>query len=94
MASQDASLWTTGYRRLRLAVLDRDLWLCQIKGPTCTRYATEVDHVLARVDGGQNDPANLRASCKACNCRRGADRTNRRRRFDYRNTVADYVTRF
>jgi len=45
MASQDASLWTTGYRRMRLAVLDRDLWLCQIHGPTCTHWATEVDHI-------------------------------------------------
>jgi len=70
---------------VRLAVLDRDLWLCQIKGPGCTRYATCVDHIVSRADGGENDPANLRAACLACNSRDSADRTNRRRgtRFEY-----------
>jgi 5-methylcytosine-specific restriction endonuclease McrA len=89
-------MWgTSRWRGLRLAVLDRDLWLCQIKGPTCTRYATEVDHIVARVDGGGDEPANLRASCRACNCRAGAERTNSRRQMaGYRTGVADYVTRF
>jgi 5-methylcytosine-specific restriction protein A len=75
-------------------VLDRDLWLCQIKGPTCTRHATEVDHVIARADGGGDEPTNLRASCRACNSRGGAAMTNSRRPFRYRTTIADYVTRF
>lgn len=66
------ALDTQAWRRLRRAVLDRDLGLCQIKGPRCTRYATEVDHIVPRVDGGAVfDPANLRAACKACNSRGG-----------------------
>jgi len=65
MASQDASLWTTGYRRMRLAVLDRDLWLCQIHGPTCTHWATEVDHITARVFDflGARSPTSRTSQC-------------------------------
>ena len=71
MTSRDARLWTPAYRRLRLAILDRDQGLCQIRGPKCTRYATEVDHIVARIDGGPiDDPTNLRAACRACNAGR------------------------
>jgi 5-methylcytosine-specific restriction endonuclease McrA len=88
-------LQSQAWRTLRLAVLDRDLWMCQVRGPACTRYATEVDHIIARADGGAVlDAANCRAACAKCNRGRGAMRTNAARRFAYRNTVADYVTRF
>jgi 5-methylcytosine-specific restriction protein A len=89
-----SNLQSRWWRRLRLAVLDRDLWLCQVKGPTCTRYATEVDHIVARADGGSDDQQNLRASCRPCNSRGGAMLTNSRRVLLYRTGVADYVTRF
>lgn len=79
-------------RRLAALVLDRDLHLCQIRGPRCTRYATQVDHIVARADGGDVfDPANLRACCAACNGWRSAQRTNSMRR--YRDSVARYETR-
>ena len=75
----DALLCTSAYRRLRLAVLDRDGWLCQIHGPRCTRYATVVDHVVSRVDGGAVfDPSNMRAACRACNADRAGDYGGRR----------------
>jgi 5-methylcytosine-specific restriction endonuclease McrA len=91
MSTPDAKVLTTAaYRRLRLAVLDRDLWLCQVKGPTCTRYATQVDHIVARHDGGPVfDPANLRASCRSCNSTGGAEITNRHHRGG-----TNYVGRF
>ena len=95
MTGRDPRLATPAWRRLRLAVLDRDLWLCQIKGPGCARYATQVDHIVARADGGDVwDTANLRAACRACNSRGGAVRTNARRAALYRTTVPDYVSRF
>ena len=88
----DSLLNSPAWRRIRRAVLDRDMGLCQIKGPTCTRYATEVDHIVARVDGGSVFAwANLRAACRACNARAGAQITNRRR---YRTGEADYQSRF
>jgi 5-methylcytosine-specific restriction endonuclease McrA len=88
------------WRNLRLAVLDRDRWLCQIHGPTCTNVATCVDHVEPVADGGAYyDPANLRAACVACNARRGALLVNRQRRrhdrtYPYRTGVAEYLSRF
>ena len=95
MTGRDPQLTTPAWRKLRLAVLDRDRWLCQIKGPDCARYATQVDHIVARADGGAMwDTTNLRAACRACNSRGGAERTNSRRSAAYRTGIPDYVTRF
>jgi 5-methylcytosine-specific restriction endonuclease McrA len=90
----DPRLRTPAWRRLRLAVLDRDLGLCQIRDEGCTRYATCVDHIVARVDGGDMwNPANLRAACRSCNTR-GSINLKRRTGWRYRWGVADYETRF
>src|SRR5215218_10571268 len=48
---------------LRGAVLHRDSWICSY----CGREATEVDHVDPRARGGATTPANLVATCRACN---------------------------
>ena len=77
-------------------VLERDGGVCQIDGPRCTEAATEVDHVIARADGGPLfDPRNLRAACKACNGYQSAKRTNERRKGSrfYRTGVTDYEVR-
>ena len=86
-------------KALRLWVLDRDRWLCQINGPRCTHVATCVDHVVPVADGGaEHDARNMRASCVPCNARLSAQRTNARRkqtdRYRYRNGVPEYLTRF
>lgn len=95
VTGRDTRLTTGAYRTLRLAVLDRDRWLCQIRGPRCTQRATEVDHIVARADGGDVwDTTNLRAACRACNSRGGALLVNARRAAGYATTVAGYVTRF
>jgi 5-methylcytosine-specific restriction endonuclease McrA len=83
------------WRRLRQAVLDASDGRCAIRGPTCTGWATQVDHVVAVADGGGDDWGNLRPSCRACNLRAGAQTTNdRARRHHYRDSLARYVTRF
>jgi len=75
---------------LRLLILDRDRNVCQMRGPKCRRYATDVDHIVAVSEGGAfYDPANLRAACRACNGRGGAMITNARAA-----TAATYVGRF
>jgi len=94
MTTQDRRLWTRAYRNLRLWILERDGHRCQIRGPHCTGYATQVDHILERADGGALfDPANLRAACAWCNGWRSAQRTNALRRYRYRTTVPTYDTR-
>lgn len=55
------------WRALRLLVLERDHYQCQIRGPHCTHTATQVDHLLGK--GVSEKTTHLRASCMACNLR-------------------------
>ena len=69
--------------KVRLAVLERDGWVCQIRNPAlCTKAATQVDHIVSPLDGGAWwDHGNLRASCQPCNGSRcSKDRARRNRR--------------
>jgi len=53
---------------IRLEVLDRDGWRCQIRGPKCKGRATDADHRIPwREYGDPYDKTNLRAACKPCN---------------------------
>lgn len=70
---------TRTWRRLRLYVLDRDGYACQIPdqvtGLLCGAYADHVDHILPLSKGGAKyDDRNCRAACASCNLRRGAAR--------------------
>lgn len=53
------SNWTA----LRGAVLKRDNYSCQIKGPSCLGRATDADHIQA---GDDHRLSNLQASCRTC----------------------------
>lgn len=56
------------WRRLRLSILARDGWVCQIRGARCVGGATTVDHrVPLRLGGAPWSPDNLRAACAPCN---------------------------
>ncbi len=56
------------WRRVRLLVLERDGWTCQIRASGCTTVAEHVDHIVPRRLGGAGyDPRNLRAACAKCN---------------------------
>lgn len=91
--TSDPDLSSPAWKRLRRLILERDRDRCQIRGPKCSTVATEVDHIVARADGGSMwDPRNLRAACRPCNSSSGADVGNRRRR--YLTTIPDYETRF
>jgi 5-methylcytosine-specific restriction endonuclease McrA len=96
MSSDDPRLHTRQWRALRVAVLNRDRWQCQIRLDGCTTQATSVDHVTEPLQGGEFwDPANLRASCRPCNSRRGGRlAASRADRFGYRVTDPPIVTRF
>jgi hypothetical protein len=57
---------TRAWRKVRLAVLNRDQWRCQLQIPgICTTRATHVHHVRGKQHG--DDPAYLLSSCQACN---------------------------
>lgn len=56
------------YRKRRVAILNRDGWICFY----CGGDATQADHVIPISKGG--DPMNLQnmvASCKRCNVSKG-----------------------
>lgn len=67
---------TRAWRRVRLLVLERDGWRCQLPADDghglCLAFAGHVDHIVARAHGGSDDPANLRAACARHNLARGA----------------------
>lgn len=67
MSRTSGSRW----RRLRLVILERDGYQCQIRGPRCEGKATDVDHIIPIADGGPEfEETNLRAACHPCNIMR------------------------
>lgn len=76
------------WRKLRLYVLDRDGFTCQMPvsggtadngGQVCGAFATHVDHIVPLAKGGAKyDDRNCRASCASCNLRRGTGRARSR----------------
>lgn len=57
---------------LRLQVLARDNWQCQLRLPGCKGHANQVDHIVGIAQGGSWwDAANCRAACKPCNVAKG-----------------------
>jgi 5-methylcytosine-specific restriction protein A len=62
---------TAAWKRIRLVVLERDGYTCQIRGPYCTTHATQVDHIINTASGGAElDPTNLQSTCPPCNARK------------------------
>ena len=75
------------WRKLRLKILDRDLWKCQL----CGRYGNEADHIVPVHEGGAWwDPDNLRCACRACNIAR--HRKPRPRRDAWRALMAERLS--
>lgn len=61
---------TRAWRVTRAQILRRDGYVCQIEG--CNLEAEHVDHILPVVQGGTDEPSNLRATCAHHNLERGA----------------------
>lgn len=56
-----------GYAQWRRTVMTRAKGLCQIRGPHCTRRATDADHILnVKAGGARYDPDNGQAACPPC----------------------------
>src|SRR6476659_4252901 len=57
-------------RHVRLAVLERDGWRCQLGYPGCTYHAVEVDHIASTTQTGvsreQVDADGCQAVCANC----------------------------
>ena len=69
MTTQKAIMGSGAWKKVRLRVLARDGYVCVY----CGGEATQVDHKVARVVGGQIfDLDNLQAICASCNYRKGS----------------------
>jgi 5-methylcytosine-specific restriction endonuclease McrA len=55
------------WRRIRLAVLQRDGYQCQLRRPCCTGRATTVDHITPVSRGGVTSVETCVAACRECN---------------------------
>ena len=55
------------WQRLRLSVLERDGYLCQVcRHNGRLTQATEVDHIVGKANGGDDSLDNLQSLCKPC----------------------------
>ena len=61
-------LLTRQWKAQRKRILDRDNHICVY----CGREATQVDHIIPRVDGGTHELDNLVAACARCNGLKGS----------------------
>jgi hypothetical protein len=71
---------------LRYEVLKRAGFRCELCGVSADERAIEVDHIVPRKHGGEDDLTNLQALCFKCNANKGA-----RDKFDFR--VAELLLR-
>jgi 5-methylcytosine-specific restriction endonuclease McrA len=60
------------YAKLRLLVLARDAWQCQLQLEGCDGRADHVDHIRPMVQGGLTTYQNLQAACGRCNRAKGS----------------------
>jgi len=67
-------LHTREWARIRLLVLERDHWTCQLCGRQLVAgtKGAHVDHIVPHARGGVTELSNLRALCYYCNTSRGA----------------------
>ena len=57
---------------VRYQVLSRAGFRCELCGVPADEHALEVDHIIPRRHGGQDDETNLQALCWRCNANKGA----------------------
>lgn len=73
-ASRDRRYGTARWQKVRLRVLNRDLWACRVVD-ACPVRASVADHVIPVTPGMPNalffDPGSLRAACRGHNLARG-----------------------
>lgn len=56
---------------IRKRILTRDNWQCQRCGRVLgSRYEAQVDHVVAKRDGGDDSESNLQSLCLSCHGRK------------------------
>ncbi len=91
---RDRRYSTSAWQRTRKAILMRDGYTCQVRGPRCQHRATSVHHILPSSQYPHLffDSTNLQASCGPCNYSGGretqlANRSDRQMLNHYEQTI-------
>jgi len=66
----NAKYLTPTWKALRLAVLTRDCWRCQICRKIVSGRDAQCDHIRAVQDGGEDTMENCQTLCAACHARK------------------------
>jgi len=74
----NAHYLSPGWRALRQTILVRDAYTCADCSRVVSGIAAQVDHILARKDGGTDDPSNLAVRCNVCHGRKIREEQRRR----------------
>jgi 5-methylcytosine-specific restriction protein A len=62
------------WKNLRKKILTRDNWQCQKCGRICQdRWEAQVDHIVAKRDGGSDSEENLETLCLTCHGRKSRE---------------------
>lgn len=61
---------TPAWRRARLAVIARDMGICQLCGLLVAGEPGDIDHIIDKAKGGSDAMSNLRLTHKACHSKR------------------------
>src|SRR5580765_7809774 len=82
-------------KRTRFEIFKRDNFTCQYCAQTPPAVVLEIDHILAVVDGGSDEPYNLLTACFDCNRGKGAiplsDRTSPEQLQDRRALLQERI---
>jgi len=63
---------SAAWRRTRLAVIARDMGICQLCGLLVTGESGDIDHIVEKSKNGTDALSNLRLCHKACHSKRTA----------------------
>jgi len=63
---------TAAWQRTRLAVIARDLGICQLCGLLVAGEPGDIDHIVDKANGGTDALSNLRLLHKSCHSKRTA----------------------
>ena len=62
---------TKGWSQIRKRIIQRDHSTCQVCGKICVGRDIQVDHKVARANGGTDADGNLWLLCASCHGRKG-----------------------
>ena len=80
-------------KRRRFEIFERDGFSCRYCGKTPPGVILHVDHIIAVIEGGSNEPENLITSCSECNLGKGRKALTASAPLDYQGLADEAAER-